>query len=172
MPQFILRTGLVSAAIMLAGLPATGRTEDATTADLAGVTTVRIAINQTTPDAMGCGLDLGRLLPVLSDGLRAGGLAVDPAADVTIALTVLTGYDAATGVCATAPMLGTYRRISYFDKAVGWLRSGHVVLWQRGTTATSAIADHDSLVRRAITDLSEALLTSWRSANGGGLANR
>lgn len=164
------RSALV--AVLLVAVPATGQADQAEAADLAGVAAVRIAINQTTPDAMNCGIDLQRLLPVLSDGLRAGGLAVRPSADVTIALTVLTGYDSDTGVCATAPMLGTYRRVSYFDAAVGWLRSGHIVLWQRGTTATSAIAEHAGLVQRAVIDLSTALLTSWRADNGGGVANR
>lgn len=153
-------------------VPAPAWSAGASVADLAGVRGVRVAISQTTPDAMSCGIDLRGLLPLVSEGLAQGGLAIDPSAEVTVTLTVLTGYDGASGVCASAPMLGAYRQVSFFDEKAGWLRSGQVVLWQRGTASATASADHAEAVRQAVTSLSEAFLSSWRDANSGGLANR
>lgn len=164
--------GAALLAVLLAVVPADARGEVGADADLAGVTGVQINISQTTPDALTCGVDLRNLLPLVSDGLVEGGLSVDPAADVTVTLSVLTGYDAATGMCASAPMLGAYRRVSYFDEKVGWLRSGQIVLWQRGTATTTASADHAGAVRLAVSALSGALLKSWRTDNAPGLAKQ
>lgn len=159
-------------AMLSAAAPAGARGETAVPADLAGVSGVRISISQTTPDAMTCGVDLREMLPVVSDGFVTGGLTIDQAADVTVTLSILTGYDGNTGVCASAPMLGAYRRVSYYDEKAGWLRSGQIVLWQRGTAATTPSSDHAVAVRAAVSRLSDTFLESWRGANSGGLANR
>ena len=159
-------------ALLLSTLPAAARSAGGTPADLAGIKGVRITISQTTPDASTCGIDLRELQPVVSGRLVSGGLAVDQAADVTITLSILTGYDESTGVCASAPMLGAYRRVSYFDEKAGWLRSGQVVLWQRGTAAATPSSDHADALRAAVSRLSDTFLESWRNANTGGLANR
>ena len=166
------RRAMLALPVLLTVISATAHAEVGGAADLSGVTAVQLTVNQTTPDALTCGVDLRQLSPVVSDALQVGGLIVDPASDVTVALTILTGYDADTGVCATTPMLGAYRRVAYYDDAVGWLRSGDVVLWQRGTTATSASADHARAARSAVSELSDALLASWRDANQSGLARR
>lgn len=162
--------GLLAAALAL--IPATTRSEPAAVADLAGVSGVQINISQTTPDAMTCGVDLRVLVPLLSKELVAGGLSIDPEAEVTVTLSVLTGYHAASDVCASAPMLGAYRRVSYFDEKAGWLRNGQVVLWQRGTTTATASADHDQALRHAVSGLSGVLLESWRTDNASGMAKR
>lgn len=166
------KPGAIVLSVLLMIVSATVRAETGPAADLSGVTTFQLTINQTTPDAMTCGIDLRQLAPVVSDALQAGGLASDPAADVTVALTVLTDHDSASGVCATTPMLGAYRRVAYFDAAVGWLRSGQVVLWQRATMAASGSADHAVSARRAVSELADALLSSWRDTGAGGLARR
>jgi len=173
MERFLAAAGrVVLLGVLAAGIPATAWSAGSTEADLAGVRGVRVTISQTTPDAMSCGIDLRGLLPVVSAGLAKGGLTVDPSADVTVTLTVLTGYDGGSGVCASAPMLGAYRRVSFFDEKAGWLRSGQLVLWQRGTASATASSDHAEAVRQAVSSLSEAFLASWRDANSGGLANR
>lgn len=165
--------GAALLAVLLAVAPTTtAGAETGTGADLAGVTGVRITVSQTTPDAMACGIDLRDMIPLVTDGLSGGGLAIDPAAEVTVTLSVLTGYDSATGVCASAPMLGAYRRVSYFDENAGWLRSGQVVLWQRGTATATASADHPGAAQRAVSELSKAFLSSWQTDNAAGLATR
>lgn len=163
---------VVPLAALLAATPGAASGAAGTDVDLAGVRAVRVAVSQTTPDAMNCGVDLRGLLPLVSEGLATGGLAVDPGAEVTVTLTVLTGYHSGTGVCASAPMLGAYRRVSFFDEQAGWLRNGQVVLWQRGAATATASADHGEAVRRVVGELSAAFLASWRKDNAGGLANR
>lgn len=155
---------------LLAGAPAGLRADGPTPADLAGVDAVRITVSQTTPDALTCGIDLRTLLPTVSETLADGGVPVDSAAEVTVTLSVLTGYDDVTGACASAPMLGAYRRVSFFDERAGWLRTGQVVLWQRGTATTTATAGHAEAARHAVSELALSFLSSWRTANSGGLA--
>lgn len=162
----------VMLAVLLVTASADARSEGAEPADLAGIVSVRVNVSQTTPDAMACGIDLRELLPTVSEGLVTGGLTVDRSADATVTLTILTGYDQKAGMCATAPMLGAYRKVSYFDEKVGWLRSGQVVLWQRGTATATPAADHPGAVQRAVTALTQALLASWRTANAAGIARR
>jgi len=159
-------------AFMMSAIPGGARGAGGTPADLAGVAGIRVSISQTTPDAMACGIDLRDLLNGFTDGLVSGGLTIDQSAEVTVTLSVLTGYDEPSGICATAPMLGVYRRVSYFDEKLGWLRSGQVVLWQRGTATATGSSDHAVAVRQAVTQLSDAFLGSWRTVNSGGMANR
>ncbi|MEQ9334820.1 hypothetical protein [Thalassobaculum sp.] len=167
-----MRRLAVLLAVLLSTLPAAAGSAGGTPADLAGIKEIRIAISQVTPDASACGIDLRELQPLVSGRIVAGGLSIDPAADVTITLSILTGYDRTTGACASAPMLGAYRQVSYFDEKAGWLRSGQVVLWQRGTATTTTSPDHADAVRAAVTRLADTFLESWRSVNTGGLANR
>ncbi|HSG72867.1 MAG TPA: hypothetical protein VLA12_20810, partial [Planctomycetaceae bacterium] len=65
--------------------------------------------------------------------------------------------------CGTATMLGAYREVSYFDEEAGQLRSGHIVLWQRGTMALSRTADHNDVVLEEVGRLGDALLDTWQT---------
>ncbi|MDF1790425.1 MAG: hypothetical protein P1U88_00875 [Thalassobaculaceae bacterium] len=86
---------------------------------------------------------------------------------MTVTLSVITAQDEGTGVCATTPMLGVYRTVSYFDDSVGWLRTGHAVLWQRGSSTVTASADHPGAAKDAVTVLARTLLSTWRADNPG-----
>lgn len=136
-------------------------------AALFGVDSVRLTASQTTPSATACGIDLKDLLPVLSETVAEGGLQLDEESPVTVTLSVITAQDETTGTCATTPMLGVYRTVSYFDDSLGWLRTGHAVLWQRGSSTITPSPDHPGAAKDAITVLARNLLTSWRADNPG-----
>lgn len=136
-------------------------------AALSGIQSIRLTASQTTPSAMTCGIDLQDLLPTLSETMAAGGLHLDPESGVTVTLSVITAHDETTGACATTPMLGVYRTVSYFDDAVGWLRTGHAVLWQRGSSTVTVSADHPGAAKDAVLVLARDLLNSWHTDNPG-----
>ncbi len=62
-------------------------------------------------------------------------------------------------------MLGAYKKASFFDKDVGWIRSGYVVVWQSAVLVTSPSEGHAVEVRDALSRLGDALLGDWRTAN-------
>jgi len=141
-------------------------------AGLADLGMFRVTATQTTSDAHACGLDLRRILPRLRNDLVAGGMQARAEADAMVTLTIITAHDAKREVCATSPMLGVYRKISYFDDDAGWLRTGHIALWQKGTGVVSGMADHPSAVAGAVDRLAETLLKNWRSAKNKASANK
>jgi hypothetical protein len=162
----MLRGFLYATCLLVAlALPSMARAQAQPEPALSGVLNVRLTASQTTPSATACGIDLQDLLPALSEVMTDGGLEFADESPVTVTLSVITAQDESSGTCATTPMLGVYRTVSYFDDSVGWLRTGHAVLWQRGSTTITPSADHPGAAKDAVAVLARTLLTSWRADN-------
>ncbi len=134
-------------------------------ANLMSLEAVRVTASQTTSDAITCGLDLRSLLPGVESSLQAGGLRMSTSTRTIVTVSLLTMHDDARGICSTATMLGAYRMVDYFDETEGWLRTGYVVLWQRGVQVVSSPADHPMAIERAAARLADTLLETWRQQN-------
>ena len=74
----------------------------------------------------------------------------------------MTTHDTAARLCATAAMLGAYQLVDYFDDKAGWLKSGYIVLWQRGAQVLSSPADHPLATERTLARLTDNLLKTRR----------
>jgi len=135
-------------------------------ANLANLTSVRVTASQTTPDAVNCGPDLDDLLPHMEEELKAGGLQVVETPAHLLTVSILTVHDAARGVCSSATMLGSYKLVSFFDETQGALKSGYVVLWQRGKQVMSPPTDHAVAVEGAVNRLIGGFLEDWRRDEG------
>ncbi len=161
------RTGVLLAVTLFAATlaPIGGHAEDAPGAGLSHLTSVTVSISQPSSDAPNCGIEAKPLLAHLERTLTEGGLAIVPKGDASTILSVMTTLDANRGICATGVMLGAYRRVDFYDERAGWLRSGHVVLWQRATQVISTGADHPQATERAVSRLSAELLESRRTAD-------
>lgn len=162
MPRFPLAILLL--ALFLAAPPAAA--QERPPVGLARIVSVQATISQPSPDAINCDIDARTVLPVLERELSEGGLvlAADKA-DAVATLSLMTAHDPDRGVCATSALLGTYRRVAFFDDKAGWLSSGHVVLWQRATQAISGRGDHARTVADMVARLTRELATSWRTEN-------
>ena len=134
-------------------------------ADLEGVTNVRVSFSQLTPDATTCGLSLQQFRPILRNELESTGLVLVAETDVLVTLGLMTTYDRGRDACGTSATLGAYKKVSYFDESVGWLRTGYVVLWQRGQQVMSGIAEHAESMDAVIQKLTEVFSDSWQQAN-------
>ncbi len=139
--------------------------EAAADVDLRGVTALRATIGPLSAAALECGLRGHVLLGDLEARLAAGGIAPAPQIGDLATITVITGHDAATGLCSSAVMLGAYARESFVDRRVGWIRTGYVVLWQSGVMVTSGAVDHADTVRDALDRLGDALIEEWHRSN-------
>ena len=154
--------GLLLAAIMIH--PASGRAQQlvAPDADLTTLDAVRVTASQTTPDAVPCGIDLRLALPVVERRLQAGGIRATKSPNAVVTFSLMTTHEPSGRLCATAVMLGAYRLVSYFDERAGWLKSGYVVLWQRGAQVLSSPNDHPLATERTLARLIDDLLKTRR----------
>jgi hypothetical protein len=144
--------------------PAAGRAQSviAPDADLTALDKIRVTASQTTPDAVACGIDLRLLLPVVEKRLQAGGLSATKSPNAVVTFSLMTTHDPASRLCATTAMLGAYRLVSYFDEAAGWVKSGYVVLWQRGAQLLSSPNDHPLATERTLARLVGDLMKTRR----------
>ena len=134
-------------------------------ADLQGVELIRVSFSQLTPDATVCGLSLGVIQPLLKNKLMNGGFIAIPETDTLATLGLMTTYDQGRNACGTSATLGVYRKVSYFDESVGWLRTGYVVLWQRGQQVQSGVANHAASTAVVVQQLADTLIQSWQEDN-------
>jgi len=146
------------------------RSPKAPDADLSTLTQVRVTASQTTPDAVNCGPDLGELLPRVEAELASNGLRIVETPEHLVTVSILTAHDEARGICSSAAMLGAYQLVSFYDEVKGGLRSGYVVLWQRGKQVFSTPTDHAAAVETAVNRLAQLFLGDWRA--GGTVAQR
>jgi len=158
--------GLLLAAIMTYPVAGRAQTLVAPDADLGSLDEARVTASQTTPDAVPCGIDLRLVLPVVEKRLQASGLRATKSPDAVVTFSLMTTHDPAERLCATAAMLGAYRLVSYFDETAGWLKSGYVVLWQRGAQVLSSPTDHPLATERTLTRLVDNLLKTRREQRG------
>jgi hypothetical protein len=154
-------TGLLLISLVLLGT--TAHAQQGGAVNLAEIENGRVTISPPSLDALPCGLEVPPLLSALSDKLQAGGITPVDEGPITITLSVLTHLEPDSDRCGTATMLGVYKKISYFDEEAGWLRSGQIVLWQRGTMILSPTADHREAVIGEAERLGGALLETWRA---------
>lgn len=136
--------------------------------DLKGVKSFHIAVSPLPIDTVDCNIDgtvLGRELKQAldRDNLGGGGNA-DPVA----VITVISTHDADGRSCTSTVMLGAYKKASFFDEAVGWIRTGYVVMWQSAVHASSATETHQAHTRDAVSLLADSLTEKWREANAPG----
>lgn len=161
------RRGFVALGLLLAAMmthPVAGHAQSvvAPDADLMTLDEVRVTASQTTPDAVPCGIDLRLLLPVVERRLQAGGLRTSKSPNAVVTFSLMTTHYPEGRLCATAAMLGAYRLVSYFDEEAGWLKSGYVVLWQRGVQVLSAPNDHPLATEKTLARLVDNLLKTRR----------
>jgi hypothetical protein len=133
--------------------------------DFRGITALRVTTSPVPPGAIDCNIDNGALVHDLEQQLATGGLKVATSGDNVATVTVLSTSETTRGVCSSAVMLGAYSRMSFFDEAAGWLRSGYVVVWQSGLIVTSSPAEHLKTVRQALARLGNAMLRDWQKQN-------
>jgi hypothetical protein len=161
LPRFVA-PGLLLVAMMAHPVDGGAQSVVAPDADLMSLNEVRVTASQTTPDAVPCGIDLRLLLPVVENHLQAGGLRATKAPNAVITFSLMTTHHPDGRLCATAAMLGAYRLVSYFDEQAGWLKSGYVVLWQRGAEVLSSPNDHPLATEQTLARLVEDLLKTRR----------
>jgi hypothetical protein len=158
------RLSALAAATLAAG-PALAQTGPASDADLKGVSGLHVTLSPMSAASLECNLRGAELVSDTETKLSQGGMTSPATEDDLAIVTVITGRDAATGLCSSALMLGAYGRESYVDDRVGWVRTGYVVLWQSGLMVTSSPQDHLDTVRRALGGLGDAMLEEWHRAN-------
>lgn len=136
--------------------------------DLKGVKSFHIAVSPLPIDTVDCNIDgtiLGReLKQVLDRDHLSGGVDADSVA----VITVISSHDPDRSACTSTVMLGAYKKASFFDEAVGWIRTGYVVMWQSAVHATSATDTHQAHMRDAVSMLADAMMEKWREANASG----
>jgi hypothetical protein len=133
--------------------------------DFRGINALRVTTSPMPPGAIDCNIDNGALVHDLEQQFWTAGLKVATSGDNVATVTVLSTSETTRGVCSSAVMLGAYSRMSFFDEAAGWLRSGYVVVWQSGLIVTSSPAEHLKTVRQALARLGNAMLRDWQKQN-------
>jgi hypothetical protein len=178
--EFVLtgnRRGLPLSAVLIAGAVMMGATSAAYAADLrdveiAQLDAVALGISQITPEGLQCGLEPARLLEVARQGFSGAGIVLRDDAASRITLSVITTREGAGDAerCASAVMLGAYRRESYFSAETGWLQNGFVVLWQRSLLQLTPASTHAASVAGSVRRITVQMLadreTQRRDAAG------
>lgn len=133
--------------------------------DLRGVTALRVAVSPLPVEALDCNLDGTVLRGELTQELEREKLSGGTGAQNVAIITILSAHDATQASCTSTIMLGAYKKASFFDDAVGWIRTGYVVMWQSAVHVSSPLDRHPAQTRDALSMLAEAMLESWREAN-------
>jgi len=133
--------------------------------DFRGIQALRVTASPTTVESLDCGIESAALVRETQRNLEAGGIkSTDSDANLGV-ITILSARDGESGLCNSTLMLGAYKKASFFDKDVGWIRSGYVVMWQSAVLVASPAESHPVQVRDALVRLGDALLGDWRTAN-------
>lgn len=133
--------------------------------DFRGMTSLRITASPTTVESLDCGLESTGLVRELQRQFESGGMKPTDSDAALGVITILSARDSDRGLCNSTIMLGAYKKASFFDKDVGWIRSGYVVVWQSAVLVASPAESHALQVRDALTRLGDALLGDWLTAN-------
>lgn len=133
--------------------------------DFRGMDTLRVTASPMTVESLDCGLESSGLVRELRRQLDSEGMKSSDSDAALGVITVLSARNGDSGVCNSTLMLGAYKKASFFDKDVGWIRSGYVVVWQSAVLVASSAETHPVQVRDALARLGAALLTDWRGAN-------
>lgn len=149
----------------LAGAAPAAAQNIASDMDFRGMSTLRVAASPMTVESLDCGIESASLVRELQKQFEAEGLRPAASDGALGVVTVLSTRDGDRNLCNSTLMLGAYKKASFFDKDVGWIRSGYVVVWQSAVLVTSPSEGHAVEVRDALGRLGDALLGDWRSAN-------
>lgn len=133
--------------------------------DLRGVKSFTVAVSPLPIDSMDCNIDGNVLGRELKQVLDRDNLGSGSDADSVAVVTVISTHDPENSACTSTVMLGAYKKASFFDKAVGWIRTGYVVMWQSAVHVNSALDTHQAHTRDAVTLLADAMMEKWREAN-------
>lgn len=133
--------------------------------DFRGIDALRVTASPMTVESLDCGIESSGLVRELRRQFESEGMRSSESDSALGVITVLSARNGDTGVCNSTLMLGAYKKASFFDKDVGWIRSGYVVVWQSAVLVVSAAETHPVQVRDALSRLGAALLGDWRSAN-------
>jgi len=142
---------------------------------MAGITQATLGASQITPDGARCGLDPAHLVEAVRQPMLDAGFEPRDDAPGRVTLSAVTaqlpgGPQLPGGQCATAVLLGVYARESFFSAAAGWLRTGHVVLWQRSVMVVTPLGEHKAAVDDGARRLAVQMLASWQEQNAAGVA--
>jgi hypothetical protein len=163
-----MRTPILLVAIlaMAAAAPAPGRAaQPASDTDLRGIKGLRVTSSPVPPGAIDCNIDSAVLTHELEQQLAVGGMHPPKQGDDLATITVMSSAVGSGGLCSSAVMLGAYAKRSFFDDGVGWIRSGYVVIWQRGVMVSSPPSSQMDAVKQALSRLGAALLHDWEEQN-------
>jgi len=133
--------------------------------DFRGMDTLRVTASPMTVESLDCGIESAGLVRELRRQFNSEGLKSSDSDTALGVITVLSARNGDTGVCHSTLMLGAYKKASFFDKDVGWIRSGYVVVWQSAVLVVSPAETHPVQLRDALARLGDALLGDWRGAN-------
>jgi len=155
-----LAIGLMSAGTMFARAEAIQ-----SDIDLKGVKSFHIAVSPLPIDTVDCSIDGTVLGRELKQALDRDKLSGGGASDAVAVITVISTQDPERRSCTSTVMLGAYKKASFFDDSVGWIRTGHVVMWQSAVHTTSATDTHQAHARDAVSLLADSMMEKWREAN-------
>lgn len=159
----IAALALAALLTLAATLPAAAQDTDVS---LAGMGAVRLTASPLSQAALDCRLEASELLAGVEGQLTAGGMTAVESPRNLATVTVLTAFEGNRALCSSAVMLGVYRKVSFFDEAAGWVRSGYVVVWQSGQQVLSTRDNHRAQVRESLHRLAGAMLHDWQRADG------
>lgn len=163
--------GLFVAGAIFATLPASAQSI-ASDMDFQGVKGLRVTTSPLPIDSVDCNIEPGALIRDLRRQFEFEGLKAISSDDALAVVTILSARDAPSNTCSSTLMLGAYKKASFFDKDVGWIRTGYVVVWQSAVLVTSRSDGHSVQVRDALARIGDALLKEWHTANASPSAGR
>ncbi|QJP13442.1 hypothetical protein G3545_07090 [Starkeya sp. ORNL1] len=155
----------LGAACLIAAFQPAAAQGIATDMDLRGITSLRVTASPMTVDSLDCSVESAAMVRELRQQLVSEGMKATDSDAALAVVTVLSTRDANTDVCNSTLMLGAYKKASFFDKDVGWIRTGYVVMWQSAVLVSSPSETHSVQVRDGLAKLGDALLGDWRNAN-------
>lgn len=133
--------------------------------DLRGMATLRVTASPMTVDSLDCSIESAAMVRELRSQLESEGMKPTDSEAALAVITILSARDSNTNVCNSTLMLGAYKKASFFDKDVGWIRTGYIVVWQSAVLVASPSESHAVQVRDGLAKLGDALLGDWRNAN-------
>ncbi|HEY9214716.1 MAG TPA: hypothetical protein VIQ29_17945 [Ancylobacter sp.] len=155
---------LSAAGFVAASVPAAAQSI-ASDMDFRGMTSLRVTASPMTVDSLDCSIESAAMVRELRQQLVSEGVKATDSDAALAVITVLSTRDPNTDVCSSTLMLGAYKKASFFDKDVGWIRTGYVVMWQSAVLVSSPSESHAVQVRDGLAKLGDALMGDWRNAN-------
>jgi len=155
----------LSAAGLVAGSMPAAAQSIASDMDFRGMTSLRVTASPMTVDSLDCSIESASMVRELRQQLVSEGIQSTDSDAALAVVTVLSARDANSDVCNSTLMLGAYKKASFFDKDVGWIRTGYVVVWQSAVLVSSPTESHAVQVRDGLAKLGDSLMGDWRNAN-------